>query len=164
MRIALGLAAIGLLAACGSERSGDFETEEGEGTYTVDSSTGDAEIRFSGKDGEEAVVNVGRGGDEDLPAGFSVYPGAEVMSNSTMSQAGGTGAMVIMQSSDSPDEMVDHYRAQAEAVGISIELEATTSGSKMIGGQSAGGANFSFTATPGADGTTGNLIVSQGLQ
>ena len=113
MKMAITACAAVLVAGCGSEKSGPFETEDGEsGTYTVDQS----------------------------------------------------GEAVTMAAGASPEDMIAHYRRQAEAAGVDLELDMTTDTMRMIGGKAPDGSAFSFTATAGADGTTGQLMVGQASQ
>lgn len=153
-----------LLAGCGGTDEASSETEEGTiADYDLDSTGGDAEVRISGEDGEELVINSGSGTQVDLPDGFSLYPGSTVVSTTTMAQADGQGSLVIMQSDASAEQMVTFYRRQAEAAGIEIGMEMNSNGNLMIAGESDEGATFSFNASSAEDGTTGQLVVGQGL-
>lgn len=160
MRNFLIIGAAGLLAACGSD-SGTIETEDGTTEYSVDSGNGEAEIRMTDNDGNETVVSSGSDVEVDLPDGYSIYPGATIVSNTVMSGADGNGMMVIMTSSDSPDEMVEFYREQAEAAGIEIQMEMTTADARVIGGEGPGGAAFSFNVSQSGEETNGMLMVSR---
>ncbi len=157
------LAGAALLASCGSSDEGTFETEDGEVTYTVDGDGNEAEIVFQGEDGERMEINTGSDAGSVLPDGFDIYPGAEVVTSTTITQNDGSGAMVLLQSNASPSDMVEYYRGQAEAAGIEIQMEANVNGSFIIGGEGEGGKTFSFNASPNGDGTSGQLIVGQGL-
>ena len=154
-----------LLAACGSSDEGTIVTEDGETVeYDVDSDGGDAQITMRGEDGEEVVINSGSGASGvDLPDGYSLYPGASVVSTATINQADGQGTMVMMQSDASPEDMVSFYRSQAEGAGITIQMEMTTNGNAMIAGEGEGGSSFSFNATPSDDGTLGQLMIGREL-
>lgn len=153
-----------LLAGCGGTDEGSTETEDGATVdYDVDSSGGDTEVRISGEDGEELVINSGSGTQVDLPNGFSLYPGSTVVSTTTMAQVDGQGSLVIMQSDASPEQMVTFYRRQAEAAGIEIGMEMNSNGNLMIAGESVDGATFSFNASSAGEGTTGQLVVGRGL-
>ena len=67
-----------LLAACGSERSGSYETEDGEKVdYSVDAGSGESSIDIKSDDGN-MKIRAGADVAVDLPDGFSDYPGAEV--------------------------------------------------------------------------------------
>jgi len=156
-------AATMLLAACGSSDEGTITTGDGETVeYDVDRDGGDAQIRIGNEAGEEVVINSGGAGSSaNLPAGYSLYPGASVVSTASINQADGQGTMVLMQSDASPEEMVSFYRQQAEAAGIQIQMEMNSNGSMMIAGEGASGTAFSFNASQSGDGTTGQLMVGQ---
>ena len=150
-----------LLAACGSGDEGTVQTEDGEVAYGIDQSGDEANVTITAEDGSEIVATSGTG-EAQLPDGFSVYPGASVISSTTVTQADGSGAMVLMQSDATPAQMVSFYRQQAEAAGIEIQMNADVNGSAMLGGEGAGGMTFSFSASPNGDGTSGQLIVGSG--
>lgn len=161
MRAAIVTAALaGSLAACGGQ-SGTFETEDGEsGEYRIDGATGETSISVETEDGTATV----RGGADvpvQLPDGFSIYPGAEVVTNIVFDQGANGGSMVTLQSDDSPQEIADFYRKQAEAAGIEIQINAQINGGAMVGGESADGMTFSVNATPDGDGTTAQLAVGR---
>ncbi|QZH75199.1 MAG: hypothetical protein JY451_00760 [Erythrobacter sp.] len=159
--IGTGLAAALLLAGCGGSDSGTIETEDGTVEYDADQSGDEAQIRFTDKDGNETVINSGTDVAASLPDGFTVYPGAQVASSSVMSGADGQGSMTVMTSSDSPEEMVAHYRQQAEAAGFVIEMEMTTNDTMMIGGEGPDGQAFSFNASRSGEESSGMLMVGR---
>ncbi|RIV87683.1 hypothetical protein [Aurantiacibacter zhengii] len=165
MRTLLTLSAAALLlSSCGGADEATVETADGESVdYSVDSDNGDTQIRISGDNGEEMVINSGSGAASDLPAGYSLYPGASVVQTTSMNQGDGQGALVIMESDASPAEMVRFYRQQAEAAGVQIQMEMNANGTMMIGGESESGGTFSFNASPSSSGTTGQLVVGQSL-
>ena len=112
MRIHLvSLASLSLaLAACSSETSGTFEGEDGEtGEYTIDRATGEATATIETEDGT-ATLRSGSDVPVELPAGFTVYPGAEVITNTVVSQGAGSGMLVTMQSDDSPEAVAGFYK------------------------------------------------------
>ena len=163
MRTLLACTAALALAACGGERTTEFETDQGEGSYTVDGSTGQASGSIETEDGT-VEFRSGPGTAVDLPAGFTVYPGARVVTNTAVGRGDGKGAMVVMQSDDAPDRMVSFYRKQAEAAGVSIEMELKTAQGTMIGGKSDDGTSFSLNANSQDGKTNAQLTVSSGLQ
>lgn len=169
MRISIlvGVSTLALsLAACGSENSGEYTTEDGENVeYSVDRDSGETSVTVDTPDGEVSM----RSGAEvpvDLPAGFSLIGGAKVISNTVFSQAGGKGALVTFTTDKSPQEIVDFYRAEAEAAGIAIQIESSINGGKMLGGENeSNGTTFSVTAYPSDDDgvTTGQLTIGNDL-
>ena len=162
-RLTIGAAAL-LLAGCGPDRSGTFESDSGEtGSYSVDASGEEVTATIETAEGA-ARVQSGADVPVDLPQGFSIYPGAEIVTNTVFEQAGSKGALVTMESDAAAAEMIAFYRKQAESAGIEIELNLDTDTMQMIGGKSADGSPFSFTATKQADGATGQLMVGEAFQ
>ncbi|MFL0356069.1 hypothetical protein ACI5KX_06275 [Erythrobacter sp. GH1-10] len=145
-------AATVLLAACGSETSGEFTTGDGEtGEYTIDETTGETTASIT-TDESTATLRSGANVEVDLPSGFSLYPGAEVVSNTVVDHAGGKGVMLVMQSSDSTEDLIEFYREQAEEAGIKVELDMRMNEMMMLGGQADDGTTFSFNTSPSDDG------------
>lgn len=162
MRMLIMATAALALAACGSETSGTFTTEEGEsGEYTIDAENGESSMTVTTPDGD-VTMRSGADVPVDLPGGFSLIPGAEVISNTVIDQEGGKGSLLTFLSDKSPQQVADFYRAEAEAAGIAIQIETTMNDGKMLGGEDKDrGLTFSITAYPGEDGTTGQLTISQ---
>lgn len=148
----LGLSIPLALAACGGP-SGTIETEDGEEiSYDVDSDGEGATVKISGEGGDA----VSRSGDDisvDLPSGWSVYPGAKVVNVMNITSEDGPAMTVMMETDADPDKIIAHYREQAEAAGIKIEMEMTTAGSSMMGGSDEEDRNFSINVMgdPGED-------------
>lgn len=146
------------LAACGSERSGTITNEDGETVeYSVDGSSADsATMRITGPDGEEVIARTGADAPADLPAGFSLYPGAKVLSNMTVSNAAeGTGSTISFESTDSPEKVAKFYRDQAESAGIAIQIDANMNGAHMVAGENeADETSFMVNASQNDDGLT----------
>ena len=139
-----------MLAACGSETSGKFTTKDGENAeYTIDKESGETSMTVKGP---EVPVS--------LPGGFTLYPGAKVVTNTVVKQADGQGTMVMFETDAAPNKVVTHYREQAKTAGFDIQLEMTTNGTMMIGGERKDGSTLSVTASPGkGSATTGQLII-----
>ena len=151
------------LSACSSETSGTFEGEDGEtGEYTIDRATGEATATIETEDGT-ATLRSGSDVPVELPAGFTVYPGAEVITNTVVSQGAGSGMLVTMQSDDSPEDVAGFYKDKAVKAGIDIQMEMSTNGGRMIGGESNEGLTFSIIASPEEEGTTAQLAVGESL-
>lgn len=149
-----------MLAACGSETSGEFTTKDGENAeYTIDKETGETSMTVKGPEGT-ATLRSGAEVPVSLPGGFTLYPGAKVVTNTVVKQADGQGTMVMFETDASPDKVITHYREQAKAAGFDIQLEMTTNGTTMIGGERKDGSTLSVTASPGeGSATTGQLII-----
>lgn len=148
------------LAACGSETSGEFTTEDGENAeYTIDKDPGETSMTIEGKNGT-ATMRSGADVPVTLPDGFSLYPGSRVVTNTVVNQPDGQGTMVMFETDAAADKVVAHFREQAKAAGFDIQLEMNTNGTEMIGGERKDGSTLSVTASPGGEaGTTGQLII-----
>ncbi|MEE4154292.1 MAG: hypothetical protein V2I27_09045 [Erythrobacter sp.] len=147
------------LAACGSESSGTIEGENGErGEYTIDQSTGETKATIRTDEGT-ATLRSGADVEVDLPAGFTAYPGATIVSNTVVNQAQGSGSMLFFETDDPPADVIAFYKRQAEAAGVDIQLDATINGGAMIGGENPDGLTFSVNANPGEERTSAQLIV-----
>jgi hypothetical protein len=149
-----------LLAACSSEKSGTITTEDGTAEYRVDQSTGETSMTITTDDGK-ATMRSGSDIPVSLPKGFSLFPGTKVLSNTVVNQPGGSGSMVMFETDASAQQVMAHYKQQAEKAGFKIELEANMGGTVMIAGKrEADGGSFSVNASPDDEGkTTGQLIV-----
>lgn len=148
------IALTSLLAACGSERSGEFTTEDGEtGEYTINSANGETTARIETPDGE-ATLRSGANVPVELASGFSVYPGAKVVSNTVVNQGEGKGNLVLMQTDASPEDVIKHYRKQAEDAGFEVQIEMSVNEGKMIGGEGPEDSFFSVNASRTEDGPT----------
>ncbi len=164
IRLAIAGAAALLLAGCGSEQSGSVEGDDGTvAHYTIDESSGEVSATIDTVDGT-ATMRSGADVPVELPRGFSVYPGAEVLTNTVFKQADANGALLTMETEDSPEEMVAFYREQAEDAGVEIAMNISTETMQMIGGDTQDGATFSFTATRKGDKTTGQLMVGEAFR
>lgn len=163
MRYCIVAAAALALAACGSEKSGSFETDDGgEGSYTVDTEDGETTASITTEDGTVRM----RSGDNvpvKLPKGFSVYPKAKVVSNTVIDQGEGTGSLIIFESEDSLEDITSYYRSQAETAGIDIALQLTTEQGRMLAGESPDGTSFSLNASEQEGKTTMTLMVGDKL-
>jgi hypothetical protein len=162
MRLAIAGLAI-LLASCGSEKSGTVETEDGTVAYDVTKDGDQAAVSVTGPDGEKVRMQSGAGAEVDLLPGFTIPDGAEVLSNTTINQNDGQGILVSLKSSAAPAELVEHYRKEAEAAGVKMQMQNKTGDTQMIGGQNDKGLSFSFTASKDGSGSTGQLMLGMEL-
>lgn len=160
----VGAAAL-TLAACGSQTSGEFTTEQGEtAEYIIDNATGETTMTVKGPDGT-ATLRSGADVPVSLPAGFSLFPGSKVVTNTVVNQPGGQGTMVMFEAAAAADPIIAHYRDQAKAAGFAIQIEMNTNGTLMIGAErESDGSTLSVTATDNQSdaingATTGQIII-----
>ncbi|UAB77559.1 hypothetical protein INR77_12265 [Erythrobacter sp. SCSIO 43205] len=151
------------LAACGSETEGEFTTEDGEsGEYRIDQSSGESSMTVETEDGTVSMVT-NSDAPTNLPAGFTMISGAQVLSNTMIDDGETKGSLTTFRSEKSPEEIAAHYREQAEEAGITIQIETNLNGGKMLGGENeATGTTFSVSAYPDDEGVvTGQLTISE---
>ena len=141
------------LAACSSsdDSSENATTISGDGyELTIDGDDNDASMVITGPDGE-ATFESGSGVEPNLPDGWSVYPGASVQSAINVDSEGEAGTMVVMQVEADVDDVIEHYREEAEATDHEIQMELTTANARIIGGKGPDGSAFSASVAPGAE-------------
>ncbi|MBV7266576.1 hypothetical protein [Erythrobacter ani] len=162
-RITTIACAAAFLSACGSESSGEFTIEDGgAGEYSIDSSTGETTATIETADGT-ATLRSGADVPVDLPDGFSLYPGATVVTNTVVNQGEGTRVVLLsFESDDSAEDVASYYRAEAEGAGIAIEVDATINGGRMLAGKAQDGSVFALNATTDEGKTTGQLTTGLG--
>lgn len=151
------------ISGCGPETSGEFTTEEGEtGEYVIDNDGEGASMTVETAEGTVSMRTNTRT-PTDLPAGFTVVSGATVLSNTIVDQAETKGSLTTFQSDMAPDDIIAHYRNEAESAGIKIQIETDMNGGKMIGGENEEtGTTFSVSAFPDEEGVvTGQLTISE---
>jgi len=160
MRRYLMFAPAALLAACGSSPSATITSDDGTETrITVEQDGDNAEVHAATDHGENVTMHVGEGTDAALPMGFTAFPGAKVVNNTSVTAQDGTGSVVSMLTDASPADVTAFYRHRAEAAGIAIQMETTNNSAQMIAGEAPGGKHFMLNAAPGEDGTTVTLMV-----
>jgi len=137
-----------ILSACDAENS-DTSASEGSdtGEYTIDRDSGSTSMTIDTPQGEVSMRS-GADVEVELPDGFTIIEGADIISTTIVDQADGAGALVLFNTDNSPEQVADHYRAQAEAAGIDIQIETSINGGRMLGGEGTSGTTFSVTAYP----------------
>ena len=140
------------LASCGG--GDDAEDGVSGGTYqrTVD----------VGDEGGKMDTRVGGDIEVDLPAGFSVYPGAKVIATNVVTLPQGKGRTVFMQSQDPVGEVADYYRKQATDAGIEFSNEMNSGDTQLLAGTAPSGTSMNIMVATNDEGTTIQLTVSEG--
>lgn len=140
----------------------DSRPEQPRNGYKVDAASGTTTARITNDDGTTTL----RAGDEVvpwLPVGFTVYPEASVLHTAQVARGGGQSTLLTMESDDSPEEMAEYYRLEAEAAGVTLNVAIPAEGSQTLAGRSDDGLTFSFHAAPREGRTRAELAVRQGL-
>lgn len=150
MRMILAGALALVLAACGG---GDAEDGASGGAYqrTVDVGNGG-----------QVDTRVGGDIEVDLPAGFSVYPGAKVVATTAANVAQGKGRTVFMQTQDPVAEVADYYRKQASDAGVEVTNTMNSGDAQMLAGKAPSGTGMNVLVTTNDEGTTIQLSVFEG--
>jgi len=160
-KLAFVAAATGLLAACGSETSGEFTTADGEtGEYTMKAEGEGMTATVTTEDGT-ATMRSGPDAKPNLPKGFTLYPGANVVTTANVNQNGQTGSMTMFETGDSPEKVADFYRKQAEKAGFKIQTDANVNGSQTFAGEAPDGSSFMINANASGDKTLGQLVIGK---
>ncbi|MEX0342380.1 MAG: hypothetical protein AB3N06_07325 [Erythrobacter sp.] len=168
-RLAAFVSASLAITACGAQTSDKAGVdEEGDsdprGTYDIDRETGETSARYVDEAGTTTTMRSGQKVPVSLPQNFTVFPGATVTNNTRVERAGGQLVLLALESEATPDEMIAHYRAQAEAAGIDVAMALETGATQMIGGERPDGTSFSFTAKREEDLTEAQLSIGRGLE
>ena len=124
------------LAACGEKKTErTFTTADGS-TMKVEQQDGEgaAKITATSANGTATLTTGGAG---QWPAGLAdfapAYPGGEVGASFSGSSNDGAGGMVTFTTSDSPEKVVEFYKARAAAAGLSDVSTMDINGAKMFG-------------------------------
>lgn len=154
------VAALVALAGCSSERSGEIETDDGTVSYTTDSAGNSTTTTITTEEGTATFTKGGQAR-ATLPDGYTLFPGAKVMSNVEADGDGGKVNMILFQTEASPEDLESHYRKEAEAAGVKIELQMTMENGRVIGGKTPDGSNFALTANSDGQQTTATLTIGK---
>lgn len=92
------------------------------GEVDIDSKSGQVKLKQKGPDGKETEVQLGAGSSvpADFPKAVPIYPGAKVISAVTISQ--GEGHMVMLNTSDSTQQVLEYYKKNLSGFKVDGEL------------------------------------------
>lgn len=79
-----------------------------------------------------------------LPPGFTLYPGARVISNTVIERGGKRGALLVFETPDPLAKVMLFYRAQAAAAGMTLELDLGGDDRASLGGTLRSGAHMTL--------------------
>ena len=147
--------ALGILKADGPENKAIYSGKEVDAVYLGDQAAGTSRAPVATAAASAKAGNLTK--DEQIAAGKALFAGT----CSTCHQPDGKGTMITFEADAPAEKVVAHYRDAAKAAGFDIQLEMTTNGTVMIGGErKADGSSISVTATTGDDSaTTGQIII-----
>lgn len=150
--------AIGL-AACGGEATDPTAPQgssaaAGSSTTTIETPQGETITQQTGKD----VI-------ADLPTGFTIFPGANVLANTVTTFGNGRQTTIMMDSGALPAEIAAHYKDEAEEAGMEITIDLGFEGSNSIAAdRTSDGLKLTVSASrkEGDEGTTVMLNIVEG--
>ncbi|GGA01246.1 hypothetical protein GCM10010923_07400 [Blastomonas marina] len=160
MRVTAALLAVSLLAACSDAGEDGTKVTTPEGEVTIDD-TENGDVRITSKDGKSVSIDQRKGNDAQWPKGFAPYPGATVTSDIAMGGDSGSGKIIAFTSDDTPQQVADFYRRQAEAAGFEIEMELSVNDGRMVAGEKSDGTGFAINASADEEGTSASLTVGR---
>ena len=144
------------LAACGGNdsetASGTFDDGAGNaGSYSMRGDDENSETVIKSDKGEVRIAT----GDKaigDLPMGIRLYPGATVQSSMSGTGEGQSGAMLVFQTADTVDDVIEFYHKQLKSKGINVTSEVKSGDMQMIGGERADGEGVHVSANASPEG------------
>lgn len=159
----LVLASALTLAACGSGQEGTITDDEGSQVGSYATANGETTARIKGEDGSVTSMRSGSQVPVSLPDGFSVAEDLTVLNNTNVERGDGRYVMLTMQGPQPVSDVVAHYRKEAEAAGVDINVDVTTGDSTTIAGEGKDGLAFSLMASRSGEVTAVQLTLSRGL-
>lgn len=136
----VSILALLLLAGCGDVQPVPT------GMLSTDPASGEVRARVA-VSGEEAVtLRSGQAVPVNLAAGFVLYPGARVVSNTVVERYGASRVLLVFETADALEEVMILYRGQAEAAGAVLTLDLGGRNRASLGGRTAAGLAFSLSA------------------
>ena len=136
--------------AQGGEDGGSFTFQDASGeTTTVDVQTQGDEagtVTVQGPDGETRYgANLGM---DDVPDWVPLYPGADQsQSNFSASGSEGQAGMLTLSTSDSTDDVMEHFKKVLEDAGYTVEHNTVTMGTGQEGGSVSGTKDGGYTVS-----------------
>lgn len=124
------------LAACGEPRSAGSSEEPKAGSQPQSRSPAGKGVAM--RSGPEVPVA--------LPRGFSLYPGAKVVSNTVVGDGAARRALLVLETPDPLAEVMVFYRGQATAAGLSVSLDIGGDERASLGGRLPSGAIVALSA------------------
>lgn len=158
MRTAIALATLSLLAACADGDQAD-EAGDAEAEAIIDDSGNGGDVRITSRDGKSVSIDRRTGNKAAWPKDFTAYPGAVVTSDIAMGGGDDSAKIITFESDDAPEDIVAHYRRQAEAAGYEIQLDLGENGGRMVAGEKPDGRGFSISTRASDSGTEASLTV-----
>ena len=162
MRIML-LAGVLALTACGSSEEGTVSDEDGVEVGSYAMANGETTASIRGEDGSVTSMRSGSQVAANLPEGFTLADGLTVLNTTNVERGEGRYLMLTMEGSQPVSDVVSHYRKEALAAGVDVNVDVSTGETTTIAGESKDGLAFSLMASRSGDKTAVQLTLNQGL-
>lgn len=162
---ALALLALAL-TACSAQT--DEDEPEVRGSIRMDAAAGAADggkmqAQIRGKDGQTIDVSSDPAAPVALPAGFTLFPGATVKSNTALQMGEGKAAVVAFDSDAAPAAIAAHYRRQAQSAGMDITHDVAGASGIELQGEKGSGSGFQLAVQAAGAGSKATLMVGSGM-
>ena len=166
--IALALLAALSLAACEVREADDQSADtpgqvEPVGGYAIDPETGEISATHTGEGGAVTRMRAGADVPVQLPDGFTLYPGAEVIDNTRVEQADSELVVLRFVSAATQSQLIDFYREQAGAAGVTLDIDVGRGDARTVAGRGADGRTVSLVVTRGSELTRAQLSLARGV-
>ena len=120
----------------------------------ADQTSDEAGTMVARSDGNDLAID--NNGEARYPDGFTPYPGSEAgMDMSGPGQDSGGGGSISFTATGTPGEIIDHFKAEAEAHGMTVNVTDIGSTRKSMTGQGGDGPvdRITVMASENSDGT-----------
>lgn len=151
MRWLMVLAAVQLAGCC--ERADDRHASSAPAGASREPGSGEVRARIAPRGEAATLMRSGPQVPIDLPPGFTLYPGAQVISNTVVERAGARRVLLVFETPDALAEVMLFYRAQARGAGVALSLDLGGEERASIGGPLVGGGELAIAARRGPAGT-----------
>lgn len=122
-----------LLTACGGP-GGQEPAPQSTPNIEPKLTTGEERTRIAAKGQTPATLRSGPRVPVVLPRGFTLYPGAEVVSNTVVERGAMRPMLLVFRTPASIEQVMLYYRAQARAAGMTVEVDLAGRGRASLGG------------------------------
>ena len=144
----LSLAFIASLAciACSGESGKPHSGRSASGEPRTE---GEVRERIKPRLGRSTTLRTGPNVPISLPRGFTLYPGARIVTNTVVEHGKSQRTLLVFETADPIEKVAAFYRNQARQAGIRTALDIGGREAASLGGPMPSGGKFSFAARGG---------------
>lgn len=151
MRLIPALLAAALLASCAEQEP--KHPDAGPSVAEAELTSGEERLQIAPKGEAATILRSGPQVPLRLPRGFTLYPGAEIISNTVVQREGVPRVLLVFETSEGLNKVMAFYRAQAKLEGIPLSLDLGAEEQASIGGSLPGGGKIAISARRTGDTT-----------